>query len=174
MRTKDARPFEITGVDFTGALHVKNTDDNKAYIICLFTCGVMRAVHLEIVGDLSVETFLQTLRRFAACRSLPRVMISDNASTYEAAAKVLEQLINSDNLGESLCTLGVHWKFISKRAPWHGGFWERLIGLTKTTLRKILGRAFVILQVLQTLVVEIEAVLNDRPLTYVSPDLNGL
>jgi len=99
-------------------------------------------------------------------------MISDNASTYEAAARELEQLINSDNLGESLCTLGVHWKFIPKRAPWYGGFWERLIGLTKTTLRKILGRAFVTLQVLQTLVVEIEAVLNDRPLTYVSPDLS--
>ena len=99
-------------------------------------------------------------------------MISDNTLTYEAAAKELEQLINSDNLGESLCNLGVHWKFIPKRPSWYGGFWERLIGLTKTTLRKILGRVFVTLQVLQTLVVEIEAVLNDRLLTYVSPDLN--
>jgi len=98
--------------------------------------------------------------------------MSDNASTYEAAAKEVEQLINSDALGESLCTLGVRWKFIPKRAPWYGGFWERLIGLTKTTLRKVLGRAFVTLPALQTLIVEIEAVLNDRPLTYVSTDLD--
>ena len=70
-----------------------------------------------------------------------------------------------------MCTLGVEWRFIPKRAPWYGGFWERLIGLTKMSLKKILGRAFVTLPMLQTLIVEIEAVLNDRPLTYVSSDL---
>ena len=142
--------------------------------VCLFTCGVTRAVHLEIVSDLSVETFLQALRRFVARRSLPRVMLSDNASTYEAAANELEKLINSDKMSESLCTMGIKWQFIPKRAPWYGGFWERLIGLTKTALRKILGRAFVTLPILQTLIVEIEAVLNDRPITYVASDLNDL
>ena len=171
VRVKDARPFEITGVDFTGALRVKKMGDNKVYI-CLFTCGVTRAVHLEIVEDLSVETFLQALRRFAARRSLPRILISDNASTFQAAAKDLEELIGSDQMSESLCVLGVQWKFIPKRAPWYGGFWERLIGLTKMTLRKVLGKAFVTLPMLQTLIVEIEAVLNDRPLTHVSSDLS--
>ena len=60
VRVKDARPFEITGVNFTGALHVKKIGNNKVYI-CLFTCRVTRAVHLEIVEDLSVEMFLQAL-----------------------------------------------------------------------------------------------------------------
>ena len=169
VRVKDARPFEITGVDFTGALHVKKMGDNKVYI-CLFTCGVTRAVHLEVVENLSVETFLQALRRFAARRSLPRILISDNASTFQAAAKGLEELIISTQASETLSTLGVQWKFIPKRAPWYGGFWERLIGLTKMALRKVLGNAFVSLPVLQTLIIEIEAVLNDRPLTYVSSD----
>jgi len=50
--------------------------------------------------------------------------------------------------------------------------WERLIGLTKMALKKVLGRAFVTPTVLQTLIVEIEAVLNNRPLTYVLSDLN--
>lgn len=138
VRVKDARPFEITGVDFTGALHVKKMGDNKVYI-CLFTCGVTRAVHLEVVEDLSVETFLQALRRFAARRSLPRILISDNASTFQAAAKGLEELIISTQVSETLSTLGVQWKFIPKRAPWYGGFWERLIGLTKMALRKVLA-----------------------------------
>ena len=133
-----------------------------------------RAVHLEAVSDLSVETFLQALRRFVARRSLPQVMISDNASTYEAAANELEKLINSDRMSELLCTMGIQWKFIPKRAPWYGGFWERLIGLTKTALQKVLGKAFVTLPALQTLIVEIEAVLNDRPLTNVSTDLNDM
>ena len=172
VRTRDARPFEVTGVDFTGVLHVKNAGDSKVYV-CLFTCGVTRAVHLETVSDLTVETFLQALRRFAACRSLPHIILSDNASTYEASANELEKLINSDRMSESLCTMGIQWKLIPKRAPWYGGFWEHLIGLTKTALQKVLGKAFVTLPILQTLIVEIEAVLNDRPLTYVSSDLNN-
>jgi len=61
---KDARPFEITGVDFKGALHVKNMGEVGKVYVCLFTYGVTRAIHLEIVVDLSVETFLQIFRRF--------------------------------------------------------------------------------------------------------------
>ena len=171
VRTRQCRPFEVTGVDFTGALHVKTPDGSSKVYVCLFTCGITRAIHLEIVNDLSTETFLLAPRRFAARRSLPRIMLSDNASTYEAAAVELAHLINSDRIGEALCTLGIQWRFIPKRAPWYGGFWERLIGLTKTTLRKVLGKALVTLPVLQTEIVEIEAVLNDRPLTYVSADL---
>ena len=67
---------------------------------------------------------------------------------------------------------GVVWKFISKKAPWFGGFWERMIGLTKNCLKKVLGRSHISLPVLQTMVVEIEAVLNNRPLTYTSSDVD--
>lgn len=69
--------------------------------------------------------------------------------------------------------MGIQWKSIPKRTPWHGGFWERLIGLTKTVLRKVLGKAFVTLPVLQTIIVEVKAVLNDRPLMYLSLDLSN-
>jgi len=109
--------------------------------------------------------FCRLFEDFAARRSLPRMLISDNASKFQAAAKDLE---GSDQMSESLCVLGVQWKFIPKRAPWYGGFWERLIGLTKMTLRKVLGKAFVTLPMLQTLIVEIEVVLNDRSLTHVT------
>ena len=98
-------------------------------------------------------------------------MISDNASTYLSAAEELTELFQSQTLKESLAKQGVDWQFIPKRAPWYGGFWERLIGLTKNTLKKVLGRASVNLTTLQTLVAEIEAILNDRPLTHVSSDV---
>ena len=170
-RTKEGTPFEITGVDFTGALFVRNSgQENKAYI-CLFTCGLSRALHLEVVTDLSTETFLQAFRRFVSRKSLPSVMISDNASTFESAAEELRKLFNSRELMETLSMRGVRWQFIPKRAPWYGGFWERLIGMTKTVVRKVLGRSFITLEALQTLTVEIEAVLNDRPLTYLSSDI---
>ena len=171
-RTLCSKPFSVTGVDFTGALFVRSSGGEQKVYICLFTCANTRALHLEVVTDLSVENFMQAFRRFVIRKSLPQLMISDNASTYQSAAKELEKLFNSTILNEQLSRQGTMWQFIPKRAPWYGGFWERLIGLTKTTLKKVLGRTFISLIKLQTIVVEIEAILNDRPLTYTSTDLN--
>ena len=148
-----------------------NGREMKVYI-CLFTCAVTRAIHLEVVTDLTEENFLQAFRRFVSRRSLPYTMISDNASTYSAAANELNELFQSDSLKQTLNRKGVNWQFIPKRAPWFGGFWERLIGLTKNAVKKVLGRAFVSLSTLQTITTEIEAHLNNRPLTYVSSDID--
>ena len=101
-------------------------------------------------------------------------MISDNATTYTATANHLRKLFNSPAVLEAHSRRGTEWRFIPARAPWYGGFWERLIGLTKTSLKKILGRRFVSMETLQTIVTEIEAVLNDRPLTHVSSNLHNL
>ena len=98
-------------------------------------------------------------------------MISDNASMFLSAAEELRSLFHSPSLHDSLSKRGVEWQFIPKRAPWFGGFWERLIGLTKTTLKKVLGRTYINLAGLQTIITEIEAILNDRPITYVSSDI---
>jgi len=174
IRTRDCQPFTITGIDFTGAMYVRQADSEQKVYICLFTCATTRAIHLEIVTDLSVETFLLAFRRFASRRSLPQVIVSDNASTYTAAADELQQLIHSDHLTEMLGRRGVQWKFIPKRAPWYGGWWERLVGLTKIALKKVLGKSRITLTVLETLVVEVEAILNDRPLTHISPDIDDL
>ena len=105
-------------------------------------------------------------------KSLPLTMISDNAFTYVASAETLKQLFESSSLKEAFSRQGVEWRFIPKRAPCYGGFWERLIGLTKSTLKKTLGRASVTPEELQTLIVEVEAILNDRPITFVSSEIN--
>ena len=103
---------------------------------------------------------------------MPKIVVSDNASTYLAAADELQCLLQSEHLIEVLGRRGVLWHFIPKRTPWYGGWWECLIGLAKMSLKKVLGRSRVTLPVLQTLVVEVEATLNDQPLTYVSPEFN--
>ncbi|XP_063400009.1 uncharacterized protein LOC134684637 [Mytilus trossulus] len=170
-RLRDSPPFTVTGVDFTGALSIttKNGVVGKAYI-CLFTCANTRAVHLEIIEDLTEETFILAFRRFSSRKSLPKIMISDNGTTYVASAKKIEFLTKSPSLNEQLNSYGTIWKFIPKSAPWYGGWWERLIGLTKNCIKKVLGKAFVSLRVLETIVTEVEAILNDRPLTYLSSD----
>ncbi|XP_065918802.1 uncharacterized protein [Dysidea avara] len=173
-RVTYTNPFNITGVDFTGALYVRSTEGERKVYLCLFTCAACRAVHLELVNDLTVECFLQAFCRFAGRRSLPRLLLSDNGSTFLAVAEEVKTLLSSTELTEALAHKSVEWKFIPKRAPWFGGFWERLIGLTKSTLKKTLGRTHATLESLQTIIVEVEALLNDRPLTYVSSDIKDL
>jgi len=80
-------------------------------------CAVTRAVHLEIVGDLTIEIFLLAFRRFSSRKSLPCKKISDNASTYFAAAEEIQNLLQSETLKGALERQNVTWKFILKQAP---------------------------------------------------------
>ena len=102
-RVNKTQPFEVTGVDFTGALYVRGREGEHKVYICLFTCAVSRAVHLEVVVELTMECFLQAFRRFSSQRSLPRLVLSDNASTYSAAAEELQKLFSSAALTEKGC-----------------------------------------------------------------------
>ncbi|XP_045183480.2 uncharacterized protein LOC123541923 [Mercenaria mercenaria] len=128
MRVQDAPPFTVTGVDFTGALYVRNRNDaeKKAYI-CLFTCASTRAVQLEVVPDLSEESFIQAFRRFTCRNSLPRILVSDNATTFNAAANSIQLLLRSVTIQDTFHSQGTEWRFIPKRAPWFDGWWERMI-----------------------------------------------
>ena len=88
---------------------------------------------------------------------------------FMSATEDLKALLNSRSIQETLGKKGVEWKFNPCCAPWYEGYWEHL---TKNALKKTLGRAYVTLSSLQTIITEIEALLNNRPLTYVSSDLN--
>ena len=91
-------PFEVTGIDFTGTLYVRGKEGESKVYIYLFTCAVSGAVHLEVVTDLTVECFLQAFRRFSSRRPLPRLVLSDNGSTFLSAAGELKTLFSSSLL----------------------------------------------------------------------------
>ena len=90
--------------------------------------------------------------------------------TFNAEANTIHSLIRSTTVQDSLHSHGTEWRFISKWAPWFTGWWERLIGITKSTIKKVLGRASVSYETLHTIVTEIEDILNNRPHTYVMSD----
>ncbi|XP_074654082.1 uncharacterized protein LOC141908101 [Tubulanus polymorphus] len=171
-RVKEQLPFETTGVDLTGHFNVKTQAGVIKCYICLFTCAVTRGVHLELVMDNSTESFIRALRRFAGRRSQPSLILSDNASNFVGASKELDDLFKTELLQDYLSTKGIIWKRIPKKSPWFGGFWERLIGVTKSCLKKVMGRSLVTYDEFMTLLIEIEAAINDRPLTSVSDDIN--
>ena len=163
-------------MDFAGPMYVKTTENTKLKVyLTLFTCAATRAIHIEIVQNLTESSFMLAFRRFASRMSLPRTLISDNALTFIASSREIHKLTSSPEILQTLNReFGVTWKFIPKRAPWFGGFYERMIGLTKTCIMKILGRNCVDIETLQTVTSEIEATLNDRPLTFVSTDIEDL
>ena len=131
-------------------------------------------MHLELVESLEVESFIRCFRRFTARRGVPATVLSDNAKTFKAALKEIRKLLHSPRLTEHFSLQGVKWKWIVELSPWKGGIWERLIRSTKRCLVKVVGRSLLSYSELSTLLVEIEAVINSRPLTYVFDDSDGI
>nr|XP_047141395.1 uncharacterized protein LOC124816304 [Hydra vulgaris] len=155
-------PFQHTGVDYLGPLHVKPIfDDNSTEMysvhVVLFTCATTRAVHLDLVPDLSAKSFVLCLKRFIGRRGIPNLIISDNATCFKN-----EEV----KLSEELLLLGIDWKYIIEAAPWWGGFWERLVQSVKKSLLKVVFRSSIRYDELEIILCEIEGLLNSRPITY--------
>ena len=137
----------------------------KVYIV-LFSCCVTRAIHLDITIDLSATAFVRCLRKFSARRGTPSLIISDNAKTFKAASKTLRRLGEDPEVETHLAKIRIEWKFILERVPWWGGFYERMVRTVKQCLKKVLGNSNLVLDELLTILLEVESMLNCRPLTY--------
>ena len=166
-RISSNRAFQYSGVDYTGAILVKNRGVICKSYICLFVCATTRAIHLEIAEDNSMIAFHMCFRRFIARRGLPQIMMSDNASNFTSHVNLLEEFYNSSIGNEFLNNNRISWRFIPAKAPWFG-FWESMIGVTKRILKTVLGKAMVNSVQLNTIVTDIESKINDRPLSNVS------
>ena len=165
-RVKRSSPFANTWVDFARPLYIKEVKGMRKAYIALFTCSVTRAIHLELIGDLSAPTFIQALRRVSSRRGMPSLVISNNAKTFKATAKWLKKLYVTSQVRRYLQENKVYWRFNLELAPWWGGFFERLVGSVKRTLRRVFGNALLKYQELETILIEIEGNLNNRPMTH--------
>ncbi|GFX71110.1 integrase catalytic domain-containing protein [Trichonephila clavipes] len=134
-RVRDAAVFEVTGIDLCGPLFLKT--DKKCWIV-LATCAVYQTVYLELVLSLSTECFILVLRRFIVRRGRPSTVYSDNGKNLVGTANFLQK-IDWEKIKNFASEKRISWK-CSPAASWWGGFWERLIGLFKSILIKVLGR----------------------------------
>ena len=170
-RVSKARPFTYVGLDYLGPIQVKEGNSVVKMWVCLFTCLAVRAIHLELVKGLSAQLFLDCLRRFIARRGKPSLIISDNAPQFRLVKSVLDHQWMNVYRDETVLNFfsyeRIQWQFTIALAPWQGGFYERLISMVKKGLRKGMGRKLLYWDKLTTLLAEVEAILNTRPLTYV-------
>ena len=119
-RIKWNHSLEFMGADFAGPIYhkVKNSV-YKAYVL-LFTCGVTRASNIELTIDQSLHSVILAPRRFLAKRGKTKLVISDNFQTFKSTE--LKNFLRNNTIG---------WEFILEKLPWWGGFYERMIGITK-------------------------------------------
>jgi len=136
-----------------------------------------KAVHIELEIDLSSKAFLNVLKRFIARRGCPSDIYSDNGLNFVGAERKLSELTTLINDNEMQVKIndyasnhGIRWHFISPRAPHHGGLWEAAVKSAKRHLNKVTKDVHLRYEELETLLVQIEAILNSRPITPNSSD----
>ncbi|XP_022176587.1 uncharacterized protein LOC111037992 [Myzus persicae] len=173
------RPFYNVGTDYGGPFimkesHRRGSRTHKAYL-ALFVCMAVKAVHLEIVNDLSTDSFLAALDRFTSSRGIPAHIYTDCGTNYVGAAKQIRTLLSTDEARQAVSArIKCEWHFNPPAAPHFGGLWEAAIKSTKTHLKKVVGAQTYTIEEMTTLVVRIEGVLNSLPLQPLSSDPHDL
>ncbi|XP_058822232.1 uncharacterized protein LOC131683878 [Topomyia yanbarensis] len=179
-RITPSRPFNSTGIDYAGPLYLKPVHKRAAatkVYVCLFVCFCTKAVHIELVGDLSTQAFLSALKRFVSRRGRPAHIYSDNGKNFEGAKNTLEEIqrfLTDEDVYSWSGDEGITWHLNPPKAPHFGGLWEAAVKVAKKQLYRQLGSSRLSFEDLSTVLTQIEGSMNSRPLVPLTEDPSDL
>ncbi|XP_029175374.1 uncharacterized protein LOC114943813 [Nylanderia fulva] len=177
-RVSPSRPFTHAGIDYAGLFDVlwkkgRGHRSHKAYV-SIFVCLATRAIHLELVSDLSTEAFLAAFKRFVSQRGIPSDVYSDNGTNFQGAERKLAdtfgKIIKNSEFGSLLAIDGTTWHFIPPASPHFGGIWVAGVKSMKHHLRRVVGKHTLLTEEFATLLCQVEACLNSRPISAMTKD----
>lgn len=183
-RVTPSRPFLHTAVDYTGFIKVRSAKGHghhstKAYV-ALFVCMSTKAVHLEVISDLTSAGFLAAFRRFTGRRGICSDIYSDNGTNFVGGNSDLRKHRQAAARGqtteilENVSNDGTTWHFSPPFAPHFNGLAEAGIRSAKYHIKRVIGESTLTFEELTTLLIQIEACLNSRPLSPRTADSEDL
>lgn len=180
-RIQPAPPFTNVGVDAFGPWSIihrrtRGGSANSKRWAILFTCLTTRAIHIEVVEEMSSNVFINAMRRFIAIRGRVNIFRSDRGTNFVGATNALHiEAINveDDTMKNFLRGSRTVWLFNPPHSSHMGGAWERLIGVTRRILDSILAESklkYLTHDVLVTFMAEVTSIVNHRPIVPVCTD----
>ncbi|GFT82462.1 integrase catalytic domain-containing protein [Trichonephila clavipes] len=180
-RVTPSAPFLNSGVDFCGPFQIKFKNQRKGIFskvyVAIFVCLATKAIHLEAVTDLTTEAFIAALKRLCARRGRISTLMSDNATNFKGAAAELNRFIKlicnkNETLANYFASEAIQWKFIPPHSPNFGGLWEAGVKSFKHHLYRTLVNSKITFEEFETIIIQIEGILNSRPLVPLSDNIN--
>lgn len=177
-RVQVGKPFLHSGVDYAGPFELilpgasRELPRRKCWV-AVFVCLKSRAIHLDIVSDLTSIAFIACYERFIARRGRCEKIFSDNGTTFVGTEKELKKAVDHWISKETLDQFhqkGTEWQFMTPAAPHQGGIYEAAVKSMKFHLKRIIGQKVLTYERFLTLLHQIEAILNSRPLHPLSDD----
>ncbi|XP_073721977.1 uncharacterized protein [Misgurnus anguillicaudatus] len=173
-RQRYFRPtFYSTGMDCFGPFLIKIGRRNEKRWGIIFKCMTTRATYLDLLTSIDSDSFLLALRRFMARRGKPHELLCDQGTNFKGGERELNEAFAAlqDDLKSHLAQQQIKFIYNPPSAPHFGGSWEREIRSIKAALRVTIGAQTVTEEVLRTVLIEVEGILNSKPLGYTSSDI---
>ncbi|XP_055489406.1 uncharacterized protein LOC129696012 [Leucoraja erinacea] len=178
-RLSTESPFTNVGLDVFGPWNISTrrtrggAANSKRWAV-LFTCLSIRAVHIELIESMDISSFINALRHFFAVHGPVKVIRSDCGMNFKGACKELQIILQDENnISKYLNEEGCTWLFNPPHSSHMGGVWEKMIGVSRRILDSMLSQtssSHLTHKVLLTLMAEVTAIINARPLAPISAD----
>ena len=172
-RTQPSAPFTHIGIDAFGPFEVKDRRTVLKRWGIIFTCMYSRGIHIELIDDLSADSYLQALRRFESIRGPITTIFCDGGTNFLGGRNQQERdllMMTDSKLKSYLMDNKITYKVNSPTASHQGGVWERQIRCVRAIFNSLRGKFSQRLttEALRTTFCEVMAAINNRPLSAIS------